>query len=139
MQQTIKSIIDIIKSCDSVILATFGTTPFPDARHMANAMNRNLCDLRLHFFTNIHSPKYEQIAHNPHCCLYYFNPETRHTVRLFGMIEPVTDAGTRTAMWSDDFKKFGYSGATDKNFVPLRFIPHSYKFYIGDEIKTGKL
>jgi len=139
MQQTKQSIIDIIKSCDIVIMATFGMGQFPDARHLANTMNKNARDLSLHFFTNIHSEKYQQLVRNPNCCLYYFNPDTRHVMRLFGKMELVSDAGTRAAMWNDDFQKFGYSDAADKNFALLRFIPDSYKFYIGDEMKTGRL
>ncbi len=139
MQQTIQSILAIVQSCDSAIMATIGADAFPDARHMVNTLNRDTRNLALHFFTDTNSQKQNQLARNPNCCLYYFNPETRHAVRLFGQIETVTDADTRAKMWRDDFKRFGYGGATDKNFALLRFIPDSYKFYIGNEMKTGKI
>lgn len=134
----INSVLDVVKSCDDVVLATCGTS-YPDARHLANSMNQNATDLTLYFMTGRDTPKYNQLKQNPNCALYYFNPQTRHSVRLYGKIEFVADMPTRQKYWRDDYKKFGYSGAESDDFILMRFVPASYKFYIGDELKTGNI
>lgn len=139
MSQTIQAIIDIIKSCDDIQLATFGLGEFPETRHLTNAMNRNITEIDLHFMTGVATPKYQQLIKNPHCCIYYFNPITRRAVRLFGTMEIVADAHARRSHWRDEYKSFGYSGADDKNFALLHFVPTEYKFYIGNEIQTNKI
>lgn len=135
----IQSVIDVVKSCDDVQLCTMRLDGYPETRHVMNAMNRQIDDLELHFITGRETPKFKQIRRSPRCCLYYFNPQTRYAVRLFGEIAEVTDLSAREKFWRDDYKKFGYAGPSDSNFVLLRITPTSYKFYVGDEMRTGVL
>ncbi len=137
--EVIKSILDIVRACDSVQFVTNGLGAYPETRHLMNALNVDSPDLNLYFITTVNSPKYEQLEHDPHVCLYYFNPENRHAVRLFGIAEFVGDADLRRKFWRDEYKDFGYTGADDKRLVLIHFIPAEYKFYVGDELKTGKL
>jgi len=134
----IDSVLNVVRSCDDVILATCGD-PSPDVRHLTNAMNRDTTDLNLYLMTGRCTPKYNQLQQNPNCTLYYFNPTTRHSVRLYGKIEFVDDMAVRIKYWRDEYKKFGYKGAESDEFILMRFIPNSYKFYIGNELKTGKI
>ncbi len=138
-QDVLQSILDIVRACDSLQLCTFGLGEYPETRHVTNAMNRTTTDLALHFLTGTRTPKYAQIQKNPNCCLYYFNDANRHAVRLFGKIEIINDMNEKHAHWRDEYKKFGYSGPDDAGFALLKFIPMEYKFYIGDEIKNGKI
>lgn len=135
--ETLNSIMEIVRACADLQLCTFGLGQYPETRHVTNAMNRDATTLDLHFMTSNLSPKFMQLTQNPHCCLYYFNPANRHAVRLFGKIEFISDIDTKRSHWRDEYSQFGYSGADDKIFALLRFVPESYKFYIGDEMKTG--
>lgn len=134
----IDSVLNVVKSCDDVVLATCGVL-YPDARHLTNAMNRDTSNLTLYFMTGRDTPKYNQLQQNSNCMLYYFNPQTRHSVRLYGKIEFVTDMTTRKQYWRDEYKKFGYNSAESDDFILMRFVPNSYKFYIGNELKTGNI
>ena len=71
------------------------------------------------------------------CCLYYFNANTRYAVRLFGEMRVIDELAEKEKYWRDSFRDFGYSGADDANLTLLEFVPKSYKFYVGDEMKTG--
>lgn len=139
MQETneIQSIVDIVKSCDDVILATNRLDTFPEARTVMNALNTDVTDLNLHFITNGDSPKMAQLRHNAKCCLYYFNATTRYAVRLFGEMRVIDGLAEKKKYWRDSFRDFGYSGADDTNLTLLEFVPKSYKFYVGNEMKTG--
>lgn len=141
MTQEIKqSIIDIIKSCDSLQLSTFALDTYPETRHVMNAMNANVTDLSdLHFMTNNMSPKFQQILKNPNVCLYYYNPETHYAVRLFGQIEIIDDQAEKIKYWNDNYKVYGYSGANDEHYALLHFVPKIYKFYENMELKTGSI
>lgn len=137
--ETLQSILDIVHACDDLQLATFALETYPETRHVMNAMNKNSTDLHLHFMTHDNSPKYQQLLKNPHVCLYYFNPENRHAMRLFGKIEIIIDQSEKEKYWDDDYKSYGYSDANDPHYALLRFIPDSYKYYAGGKMHTGKI
>ncbi|MDR0726564.1 MAG: pyridoxamine 5'-phosphate oxidase family protein [Rickettsiales bacterium] len=137
--ETLQSILEIVKACDSLQLATISLDGYPETRHVMNGMNTDAIDLNLHFMTNKQSPKYQQLLKNPKVCLYYFNPGNRHAVRLFGEIEIINDTEQKNKYWKDDYKVYGYSGADDANYALLHFVPQEYKFYVGGELKTEKI
>jgi general stress protein 26 len=138
MNTEIQSIIEIIKSCDTAHFCTFGLNGYPETRIVLNKMNDAISGLSLlHFMTKRVSPKARQIAGNPHACLYYFNPETRMSVRLFGTAAEINDAAERREFWRDEWQKFGHAGADDPGFALIGFKPESYKFYIGDDEHSG--
>ncbi len=134
----IDSILTVVRACDSVILATCDGDA-PDARHVTNAMNLSADSLNLYFMTGRKTPKFAQLSHNAQCCLYYFDAATRHAVRLYGKIEFVDDACTRRAHWRDEYSKFGYAGPDSPDFILMRCVPRSYKYYIGQELIAGTL
>lgn len=134
--KTKQSIIDIVRSCEVLQLCTFGLGEYPETRTVMNGLNRDVADLNLHFLTRKDSSKYGQIAANPHCCLYYFDPATRHSVRLFGLVSAMPMSAE---FWSDEWRAFGYSGADDPNVVVLSFDAKIYKFYIGEKEFKGEI
>lgn len=134
----LESIINIVKSCDDVVLATFDG-PYPDARHITNMLNKQIATLDLYFMTGSSTPKYEQLDRMPACCLYYYNRDTGYTVRLYGKMRFVDDVATKRKFWNDDFKKWGYCDADAPEFVLMHFVPQEYKFYIGSAIQNGKI
>ena len=133
----IQSIIDIVKSCDDTILCTNRRDEYPEARTVMNALNADVNNLELHFITDRDSPKMKHLHHNPKCCLYYFNPNTRYAVRLFGEMNVIDDMAEKQKYWRDNYQQFGYNGPNDPYLVLLQFAPVSYKFYVGNEMKTG--
>ncbi len=137
MNETIKSIIEIIKSCEDVQLCTNRSDGYPETRHVMNGMNQNIETIDLRFLTIKDSPKYLQLQKNNNCCLYYFNPDNRHAVRLFGQMENIDDQNEKNKYWKDKYSRFGFTGPDDPNFALLHFVPKMYKFYIGNEMKTG--
>ncbi len=140
--EKIESILSIVRACDAVHLATCGggcDGQYPDVRHVMNAMNKNARDLNLFFLTSVGSPKYMQLSENPNSCLYYFNDENRHVVRLFGQMRFVNDAATRREHWDTSYAQYGYSGWDDEKLCLMQFVAHEYKFYIGNDLHTGKI
>lgn len=128
----------IVRACDAAIMATCGDGT-PDARHIANMMNKSATDLTLYFMTSDGSPKVAQLKSNNRCCLYYFDDKTRHAVRLYGKIEFVTDMETRRKYWRPEFEKFGYAGPDSSDFVLMRFVADGYKYYVGEQPVSGDL
>ena len=133
----IESVFDVVKSCDATVLVSFGEDGYPDARDVTNIMNKNNRTTDLYFMTGRGTPKYKQLSQNPKCCLYYFNPSTRYSVRLYGEMHFITDKNIRQQHWSDDYRAYGYGGAGDSEFILMKFVPHAYKYYIGSEQKQG--
>ena len=99
----IQSIVDIVKSCEDVILATNRLDEFSEARTVMNALNANATDLNLHFITNDDSPKMAQLRRNAKCCLYYFNANTRYAVRLFGEMRVIDNLDEKKKVLARQF------------------------------------
>ena len=118
-----------ISICTALCIGLGGITPLHAQEQTS--------DLVLHFLTGFDTPKFAQIRQNPKCCLYYFNPQTRHAVRLFGEIKAVADTDARKKYWRDDYKQLGYTGADDPEYILLEFTPRMYKFYDTTGMKTG--
>lgn len=135
--KTKQSMIDIIKSCDTVQLATFGLGKYPESRIIMNALNKEIENLDLHFITSNKSHKYAQIKNNSNVCLYYFNPNTHMSIRLFGTIITHEDAESREKFWNDNWTVYGYTDVNDPNYSVLEFKPESYKFYEGTNEVVG--
>ena len=133
----ITAIIDVVKSCDDVVLGTNRLDGYPECRTVMNALNADVTDLKLHFITNGDSPKMAQLRHNAKSCLYYFNSNTRYAVRMFGEMRVIDNLDEKKKYWRDSYSEFGYTGADDANLTLLEFVPKSYKFYVGNEMKTG--
>ena len=132
------AVLDVVLACDAAILATCNGK-YPDIRHISNIMNKNATALDLFFMTSRETPKYGQILNDPKCSLYYFDDKTRHAVRLYGTMTVVDDMALRAAHWRPEFEKFGYGGPDNPDFILMRFLPDSYKYYVGSDMKVGTI
>ena len=136
---TLNAILTVIHACDNVQLATVRPDGYPETRHLANMMNRDTQNTVLYFMTGRHTPKAEQLAKNSKCALYYYDDKTHYALRLFGTTQLVDDVTARHAHWNDDFRKFGYSGPDDPEFILLRFTANEYKYYDASGMQSGKI
>ena len=132
-------ILKIVHACPFTYMSTINLDKYPETRHLMNTMNEKAESLYLHFLTGLYSPKMEQIKKNDKVCLYYYNPQTHHAVRLFGRIKVVENPVERMQYWNDSYKMFAYTGPEDKNWGLLAFIPEGYKYYSGGEVMAGKI
>lgn len=134
-----QSFIDIIRSCEDVILATRGLDVYPDARNVINIFNRGIADLNLYFFTSSRWGTLGQIYQDHHACLYYFNPATRMSLRLFGTMAIIEDMREKQTRWLDGIKQFGVAGYDDPTYNLLHFTPKKYKYYVGFAEYKGEI
>lgn len=137
--EVLDHIIKIVRSCPFVYLSTINGDKYPETRHLMNTMNEKAENLYLHFLTGTNSPKAEQLAKNSRVCLYYYDTQTHHAVRLFGRMKFVNNVVERGQYWDDVYKMFGYTGPEDKNWGLLAFVPDGYKFYSGGEVVADKI
>lgn len=138
-KETRKSLIDIVRSCDTVQFCTFSLKDYPETRTIINWMNRENNCLHLHFITYKTAHKLEQVKKNNHVCLYYFNPTTRMAMRLFGRIEEIFDREKKDKFWQDDMKQFGYKDKDDERYRLMEFTPKIYKYYANNIEYTGDI
>ena len=137
--EVLNHILKIVHACPFVYLGTINLDKYPEIRHLMNTMNEKAESLYLHFLTGLYSPKVDQLRKNNKVCLYYYNPQTHHAVRLFGRMEFVENPVERAQYWDDSYKMFGYTGPEDKNWGLVAFIPDGYKYYSGGEVISEKI
>ena len=137
--EVLNHILGIVHSCPFVYMATINQEKYPEIRHLMNTMNEKAENLYLHFLTGIYSPKMEQLKKNPKICLYFYDPQTHRSVRLFGQMKKEDNIVERGNYWNDSYKMFGYTGPDDPNWGLMAFIPDGYKYYSGGEIVSDKI
>lgn len=138
-----QNLLDIIKSCDTVQFCTMTLDSYPETRtiiNMANKEKKDIKNMNLYFFTRISSNKSKQVQNNKNTSLYYFNPNTRRAITLFGESKILTDKKTKSSFWSDELKKFGYSSIDDESYCIIEFTPKAYKFFLnGTDEQRGNV
>ena len=127
-----------MKACATVELATVDSNGYPDVRTILNAANTEAENLNLHFLTMVDSPKMAQIAADPRACLYFYDPATHKSVRLYGDMSVDRDTADRIKYWRDEWLHSGWRW-DDPNLVVLVFASKSYKFYVGNDREMGNL
>ena len=145
MSGNIKNIIfDVVENCETAQLATFNFDLFPETRTVRNLRNfrenpqyeeKLKPTWDLYFLTNVNTPKYGQLKKNNRVCAYFFDPNTRKAIRLFGTVTILEDSATKDYFWNSGWEKFGYMSSNDKNLCILKLLPEFYKYYDSD----GKL
>ncbi|MDR2468245.1 MAG: pyridoxamine 5'-phosphate oxidase family protein [Spirochaetaceae bacterium] len=130
--------LSVIKTHQFVTLGTIQHDTYPEVRMILNVLNNAAANLCLHFFTAKNSSKMQQIQRNNNCCLYYFDAETRKSLRLFGGFA-LCGSPHKDSFWRDDWEAFGYSGKDDPNWTVLQFTPRFYKFFDGSAEHSGTI
>ncbi len=142
VESTKENILNVITSCDTVQFCTIGLNEYPETRTIANMINKNkkdINDLTLYFLTNKYSHKIEQVLKNNNVCLYYFNQHTRRAMTLFGEVDIIFDKEEKSKFWMDDWLTFGYNGKDDESYCIIKFLPKTYKYYIGKNEMNGNI
>lgn len=91
--------------------------------------NRATMSIQADEKTKLSSNKSKQVQHNKNTSLYYFNPNTRRAITLFGESKILTDKETKSLFWFDELKNFGYSSIDDESYCIIEFAPKIYKFF----------
>lgn len=109
-----------------IFLITTGTDGRPDVRAMAPAQCEEVKTVWM--LTCKQSEKYSQLRQNPQCLLYATVSEDSQEyleLRLWGRIELLDDAATRTKIWRDDYAIYFPGGKDDPNLCVLKFTADS--------------
>ena len=134
------NILDIIRSCDTVLFSTFSLNGYPETRYMANIFNKNANDFPLYFVSRRSSNKIKQIKNNKNICLYYFNQNTRKAITLFGTSIELYNQKIKDDFWINYLKNYGFQNKNDKDYTIIKFVPQKYKYFLSTfEEKTGEL
>lgn len=107
-------------------LITFGEGGRLDARAMAVVEAEGLKTIWM--MTGKSSDKFRQLSENQNCLLYATDLEDSQDyleLRLWGRMELLDDAETRTRVWRDDYGCYFPEGKNDPNLVVLKFTTES--------------
>ena len=107
----------------AAFLITSDESGQPDARAMAVAAADGLKTLWM--MTGKMSDKYKQLSNNPSCMLYATDLEDTANyleLRLWGRIELLDDAESKSRAWRDDYLCYFPGGKEDPNLAVLKFV-----------------
>lgn len=138
MQEIKNNILEIIRSCDTLLFSTFALNNYPETRYMANIFNREIKDFPIYLVSRHSSNKVKQLNNNSNTCIYYFNQTTRKAITLFGQSEELYNQEIKTKFWLDYLKNYGFKDDKDEDYTIIKFSPKKYKYFLSTfEEKSG--
>ena len=130
MQEIKNNILEIIRSCDTLLFSTFALNNYPETRYMANIFNREIKDFPIYLVSRHSSNKVKQLNKNSSTCIYYFNQTTRKAITLFGQSEELYNQEIKTKFWLDYLKNYGFKDDKDEDYTIIKFSPKKYKYFL---------
>lgn len=138
MQEIKNNILEIIRSCDTLLFSTFTLNNYPETRYMANIFNKEIKDFPIYLVSRHSSNKVKQLNKNLNTCIYYFNQTTRKAITLFGQSEELYNQEIKTKFWLDYLKNYGFKDDKDEDYTIIKFSPKKYKYFLSTfEEKSG--
>lgn len=145
--ELIKAAKELIECCDLVYMSTYNKEyESAETRAMANIRSRNYHASNLELFTEddlsnfiitaISSDKINQIKDNKYISLYYYCPELKKSLTLFGTTEIIFDDKTKKRLWIDDWTHYFKLGMEDPEYAVIKFIPKIAKYYTDEFTKV---
>lgn len=83
----------------------------------------------LWFFTEIDSPKIEEIQYNPNIVLSYSDPASQNYVSLSGRAEVTTSQAEIDKRWNESLRAWFPQGKDDNQIALIRFTPESAEYW----------
>ncbi|MHB2169774.1 pyridoxamine 5'-phosphate oxidase family protein [Alsobacter sp. R-9] len=111
-------VVELVTGIRVAMMATRGASGTLHARPMATA--EAPFDGDLWFFTDVNSPKVEEIARDPQVLLAYSDERRQHYVSISGRAEVVRDTAKARELWSEGVRVRFPKGADDPALALVR-------------------
>lgn len=145
-KELIKSAKTLIECCDFVYMSAYNKKyESAETRAMANIRSKNYHPSNLELFTEedlsnfiitaMSSEKINQIKDNKNISLYYYCPDLKKSLTLFGTTEIIYDDETKKKLWTDEFSHYFKLGHEDPEYAVIKFIPKVAKYYVDESTK----
>lgn len=109
----------LLKGIRIAMLASRGDDGAMHARPMAISEATSF-DGELWFFTDVHSPKIEEIRRDPAVLLTFADDDRQHYVSVAGKAEIVRDVAKQKELWSEGNRTWFPRGAEDPDIALIR-------------------
>ena len=129
--QVLKEVAELIGSCSTCTLTTINENGMPVARQMSDH-NTGRGDA-LFLQTSSRTRKVAHLRANPNAGLHYFHFDDLKTVYVTAVCTFVNDPKQREEHFRKSLLRYFPAGASDPNYVLLRFAPSSFVYYPGPE------
>lgn len=116
----------LLEPMRSVFLVTGGGNECTDARIVSAVKSDGLKTVWM--LTGKSSDKYRELSGNPRCMLYVTDLEDTSSyleLRLWGSVELLDDAASRSLAWRDDYTHYFPGGKDDPNLCVVKFTAES--------------
>ncbi len=127
--QSRQKVLDMIKDIQISLMIT--TDDDGTLRSRPMAAHRTSDDGHLWFFTNVTSPKVEQIEGNPAILLAYSDPDSQNYVSVTGKAEIVRDRAKIKELWSDTLKAWFPKGQDDPEIALIKVEIKAAEYWDG--------
>lgn len=114
-----EKVFELLKGIGLCMLASRGEDGLMHARPMATSEAKSFGG-ELWFFTDVHSPKIEEIRRDPSVLLTYADDDRQHYVSVAGKAEIVRDVARQKELWSEGNRTWFPQGAEDPDIALIK-------------------
>lgn len=125
----------MLQKCETVVLTSVNNEGYPRPVPMSKIKTDGFSTVWM--ATGLNSVKTNDFTANPKAGLCY--GENGNSVALTGEVEIITDEITKKEMWQDWFIEHFTQGATDPNYVLLKFTGNHVTFWIDGQFIHRKI
>lgn len=126
-QEAREKVIELLKGIPIAMMASKGSDGRMHARPMATSDAK--FDGELWFFTDINSPKVEDLRRDPEVLLTYADEDRQHYVSVSGHAEVVRDTAKAKELWSEGVRVWFPKGAEDPSLALVRVTVDSAEYW----------
>lgn len=130
MKDVEKTVGNIIDKQKVAFIGSVDQEGYPNIKAMLQPRKRE--GIRtIYFTTNTSSLRVSQYRENDHACVYFCNARFFRGIMLKGVMEVLTDAGSKEMIWREGDTMYYSEGVTDPDYCVLKFTAISGRYYSG--------
>jgi len=128
MRNSVETIGNLIDKQSVSFISSVDENGFPNTKAMLAPCKRDGIKT-LYWYTNTPSMKIKQYKNNPKACVYFYDKRFFRGVMLKGLMEVLDDKKTKKELWKDEFEKYYTGGKNGGDFIILKFIAETGRYY----------
>ena len=128
MRNSVETIGNLINKQSVSFISSVDENGFPNTKAMLAPCKRDGIKT-LYWHTNTPSMKIKQFKNNPKACVYFYDKRFFRGVMLKGLMEVLDDKKTKKELWKDEFEKYYTGGKDGGDFIILKFIAETGRYY----------
>jgi len=128
MKNSVETIGNLIDKQSVSFISSVDEDGYPNTKAMLPPCKREGIKI-FYWHTNSPSMRIKQYRDNPKACIYFYDKRFFRGVMLKGIMEVLDDKKIKKEIWKDEYSMYYKGGMYDGDFIIIRFIAKTGRYY----------